>query len=152
MRKEVTNVFLIKGDEVCLGMKKRGFGQGLWNGTGGKIEVGETSENAAKREAREEFRVELNKVENVGESTFVFKDGLEIHCHIFTCRDWKGEPAEGEEMAPKWFKIKELPFDLMWKTDTSWLPMVLEGKRVKGVYYFKDDADTVESYDLKEID
>jgi 8-oxo-dGTP pyrophosphatase MutT (NUDIX family) len=132
-------------------MKKRGFGEGLWNGTGGKIQEGETPEVAARREAGEEFGIELNSIENVGECLFVFKDGLEIHCHIFTCLDWKGEPVEGEEMAPKWFEIKNLPLDLMWKTDTSWLPMILDGKKVNGIYYFKEDAETVESFDLKEI-
>jgi 8-oxo-dGTP pyrophosphatase MutT (NUDIX family) len=151
MRKEVTNVFLVKGDVVCLGMKKRGFGVGNWNGTGGKIEANESVEDAAKREAKEEFGVELNKVENVGETLFVFKDGLEIHCHIFVCRDWKGEAVEGEEMAPKWFKINNLPLDSMWSTDISWLPMILDGKKVKGTYYFNDDAKTVERFDLKEI-
>ena len=151
MRKEVTNVFLVKGDEVCLGMKKRGFGVGNWNGTGGKIEVNESVEDGAIREAKEEFGVELKKVEKMGETLFVFKDGLEIHCHIFICTSWNGEPIEGEEMAPKWFKINELPLDSMWSTDISWLPMILNGKKVEGTYYFNDDAKTVEKFDLKEI-
>lgn len=151
MRKEVTNVFLVKGSKVCLGMKKRGFGVGNWNGTGGKIESGESVEGAAKREAKEEFGVELNEVIDMGETMFVFKDGLEIHCHIFVCKDWTGEPIEGEEMAPKWFNIDELPLESMWSTDISWLPVVLKGKRVSGTYYFNEDAKTIEKFDLKEI-
>lgn len=34
---------------VLLGMKKRGFGAGKWNGFGGKVQPGETIEEAARR-------------------------------------------------------------------------------------------------------
>ena len=39
---------------MLLGMKKRGFGTGKWNGFGGKVEVGETVADAAQRELEEE--------------------------------------------------------------------------------------------------
>ena len=35
-------------------MKKRGFGEGKWNGFGGKVEEGETILQAALRELKEE--------------------------------------------------------------------------------------------------
>ena len=35
--------------EILLGYKKRGFGARKWNGFGGKVEIGETIEEAAKR-------------------------------------------------------------------------------------------------------
>lgn len=34
---------------VLLGMKKRGFGAGKWNGFGGKVQPGETIEEAARQ-------------------------------------------------------------------------------------------------------
>ena len=151
MRKEVTNVFLVKNNEVCLGMKKRGFGYGLWNGTGGKVMENETVEEAAKREAKEEFRVDLTELDSMGEILFVFKDGLEHQCHLFVCRNWKGEPSESEEMVPKWFKTNDLPLDKMWDTDKDWLPTVLRNKKVEATFYFNDDAKTVEKFDIKEL-
>ena len=39
---------------VLLGLKKRGFGEGRWNGFGGKLEAGETMEQCAARELCEE--------------------------------------------------------------------------------------------------
>lgn len=36
-------------NQILLGMKKRGFGVGKWNGFGGKIEENETTEEGAKR-------------------------------------------------------------------------------------------------------
>jgi len=125
-------------------MKKRGFGVGNWNGTGGKIETGESIEDGAKREAKEEFGVELKILENMGETMFIFKDGLEIHCHIFVCKDWNGEPTEGEEMAPKWFNIEDIPFESMWVDDPFWLPLVIKDKQIKGKFVFGDNNELLE--------
>ena len=47
--KVLTLAFVRRPSEILLGFKKRGFGVGLWNGFGGKVEPGETIEAAAKR-------------------------------------------------------------------------------------------------------
>ena len=47
--KLLTLLFVIESDRVLLGMKKRGFGAGRWNGFGGKVDRDETIEEAAKR-------------------------------------------------------------------------------------------------------
>ena len=44
-----TLVLVVQPERVLLGMKKRGFGAGRWNGFGGKVEEGETIEDGAKR-------------------------------------------------------------------------------------------------------
>ncbi len=46
-------VFILRGDEVLLAMKKRGLGTGKWNGPGGKVKGKETPEEAAIRETEE---------------------------------------------------------------------------------------------------
>ena len=47
--KLLTLLFVMQPNQVLLGMKKRGFGAGRWNGFGGKVQDGETIEDAAKR-------------------------------------------------------------------------------------------------------
>ncbi len=47
--KQYTLVLVIEGNKILLGLKKRGFGVGWWNGFGGKINHDETIEEAAKR-------------------------------------------------------------------------------------------------------
>ena len=47
--KILTLAFVRRHGEILLGFKKRGFGAGKWNGFGGKVEAGETIEDAAKR-------------------------------------------------------------------------------------------------------
>jgi len=48
-RRLYTLVLIRKEELLLLGMKKRGFGEGKWNGFGGKVNIGETVINAAVR-------------------------------------------------------------------------------------------------------
>ena len=47
--KVLTLAFIRETTRVLLGLKKRGFGEGRWNGFGGKVQTGESIELAAKR-------------------------------------------------------------------------------------------------------
>lgn len=49
MRKLLTLAVIRNECNVLLGYKKRGFGQGKWNGFGGKVEHGENIKEAALR-------------------------------------------------------------------------------------------------------
>jgi 8-oxo-dGTP pyrophosphatase MutT (NUDIX family) len=68
--KDMTVLFLRREQEVLLAMKKRGFGKGRWNGVGGKVELGETPEEAAKRECLEEINVTPQIIKKVAELIF----------------------------------------------------------------------------------
>ena len=57
MKKILTLCFIYQHPKVLLGMKKRGFGAGRWNGFGGKVRDGETIEEATKREMKEEVGI-----------------------------------------------------------------------------------------------
>ena len=52
-----TLLHVIKDGKILLAEKKRGFGQGLLNGVGGKVEPDETIEEAMIREAKEEIGI-----------------------------------------------------------------------------------------------
>lgn len=138
--KHTTILFLIKDDKILLAMKKRGFGVGRWNGVGGKIEPGESIEQAAIRECQEEIGVTPHSLKKVAHLTFTFPDGSDsLMSHVFTTRQWEGEPTETKEMAPQWFNLGEIPYDTMWQDDPLWLPHVLDGKKVVATFMF--DAD-----------
>ena len=47
--KVLTLAFIHERARILLGLKKRGFGQGRWNGFGGKVQKGESIAEAAKR-------------------------------------------------------------------------------------------------------
>ena len=56
-------VLLRRGDEILMGLKKRGFGAGKLNGVGGKQEAGETIEECAVSENQKEIGVKITKYE-----------------------------------------------------------------------------------------
>ncbi len=133
--KQVTICFVLREDEILLAMKKRGFGEGKWNGAGGKVEEGSVREGA-KRECLEEFgiEIELDDLEKVAEITFVHPEIPTPEdswlAHVFIARKWQGEPRETEEMLPQWFSLDKIPYEEMWSDDIFWLRRVLSGERI----------------------
>lgn len=141
--KHMTLLFLLKDDKILLAMKKRGFGVGRWNGVGGKLEGSETIEEAAIRECYEEIGVTPHNLEKVAHLNFFFPGEAPSICtHTFVSRRWTGEPAESEEMAPKWFLHGEIPYGEMWQDDKHWLPPVIEGNKVVASFSF-DEQDNL---------
>jgi 8-oxo-dGTP diphosphatase len=138
-----TLVLCAKADRVLLAMKKRGFGEGWWNGYGGKLDPGETLEQAAVRELEEEsgLRVSPNNLSLAGIIDFFFahqaKDDQRVFVYLVTA--WDGEPEETEEMRPQWFLLNQLPLERMWPADRVWIPQILQGARLKGRVLFGDD-------------
>lgn len=151
MRRILTLCIIHQGDKILLGMKKRGFGAGRWNGFGGKLHDGETIKEAAKRELIEEVGIRCEELNLIGMLDFSWKNKPEVlEVHIFKIEKFEGEPAESEEMKPEWFHIDEIPFHSMWSDDPHWFPLFLENKKFKGNFVF-DDLDKVVQYNLKEI-
>jgi len=139
MNKLTTLVFIRRGDEILLGMKKRGFGEGRWNGFGGKIEPGESPLAGAKRELLEESRLVGESFTEIAHIFFDFESTPDtIDCTVYFCDDYLGEPIETEEMRPQWFKANDLPYDQMWTDDQYWIPLVLQGKKLDAIFHFKD--------------
>jgi len=149
--KTTTLLILRRDDEVLLAMKKRGFGKGRWNGTGGKVDPGETVEQAMVRECQEEIGVTPIKYHKAAEHDFVLNSSLpdewHMHCHAYLCDEWEGEPVETEEMAPQWFRISEVPYDEMWQDDRFWMPQVFDGKLLRTHFTF-DEHDNMLSQDM----
>lgn len=151
MKKILTLCIIHNHPKVLLGMKKRGFGAGKWNGFGGKVETGETIEEAAKREVCEEAGIRVADIEKVGHINFEFVgDPVTLEVHVFKAGSFSGEPTEGEEMKPQWFHKDKIPFDQMWPDDKHWFPLFLAGKKFKGKFVFEGHNKIIE-HSLVEI-
>jgi 8-oxo-dGTP pyrophosphatase MutT (NUDIX family) len=131
------------GKEILLAMKKRGFGIGKWNGVGGKLDIEKGDKNVidtAIRETKEEIGVNIKNFRKVAVLNFYFPymPEWDQEVHVFLVQNWQKEPIESEEMMPKWFKIKEIPFKEMWDDDIFWLPKVLNGEKLEADFTFKE--------------
>jgi len=147
----LTLCLIHKHPQVLLGMKKRGFGAGKWNGFGGKVQEGESIEEAARRELKEECGLDAKNMAKAGVISFKWQDKPEIlEVHIFKAADFEGEPAESEEMRPQWFNANELPFEEMWPDDKHWMPLLLAGKKFQGSFLF-DEKNYILGHQLNEV-
>ena len=152
--REYSLAFLLRGDEILLAMKKRGFGAGKLNGAGGKVEPGETIEQAMIRECQEELTITPTTFRKVAYHDFVLgadtKQPWHQRAHAFIVTEWEGEPAETEEMAPGWVKLTDIPYDQMWDDDIHWLPKVLEGKLLSTSFTF-DSSEHMLTKTIQEV-
>ncbi|KAF2073355.1 hypothetical protein CYY_005325 [Polysphondylium violaceum] len=106
--------------DLLLGLKKRGFGVGKYNGCGGKVEPNETIEQGAIREAIEEFGLEPTKYYSIGKLEFNYVHIDSLECHIYVVNEWKGIETESDEMKPQWFSLDSLPYESMWEDFPIW--------------------------------
>jgi 8-oxo-dGTP diphosphatase len=127
--KLTTLCYPICDGHVLLAMKKRGFGVGKWNGAGGKVQAGESVEDACRRETYEEIGIEVDALEARGVIEFIFegKPDWDNVCHVFVARTEFVQAIESEEMCPQWFAFSDVPYAEMWDDDRIWLPGVLSG-------------------------
>lgn len=154
---KMTLCFLVKKDdagkiiEVCLGKRKSGVGQNLWVGIGGKIEDGETIENATIRETEEEIGVKPRDIQKIAETDFQFpyKPNWNQYVYVYMADNWVGEIKESEEIIPEWFKIDEIPYNRMWDDAKYWLPQVIRGQKIKGMFIYGEDNHKIKE---KQID
>lgn len=151
-KKILTLSLIVKDGKILLGMKKRGFGMGKWNGFGGKLDAGESIEDATKRETLEECGIAINTMEKVGVNTFTFEgDPISLEVHIYKTEDFSGEVIETEEMQPQWFAPEDIPYDLMWDDDRYWWPLFLTDKKFIGTFFFDSTGTKVLRHELKEV-
>lgn len=160
--KQATLCFLIRGNqgerELLLAMKKTGFGEGKWNGIGGRLDLGRKSESISEtaiREVEEEIGIKIKDIEkvailNFSHPYFLNSEEKEWQVHVFFAKQWEGEPLESKEMKPSWFKINELPFDEMWLDRKFWLPRVLNGEKLEGNFVYKTD-EIIASYNINPL-
>ena len=153
VKQPVTLLFLRRDGEILLAMKKRGFGAGKWNGVGGKVDPGETIEQATIRECQEEIGVTPQDIQKVGIIDFYMTDDPDFHhnAHVYAATDWEGKPEETEEMKPQWFNESDIPYPEMWQDDVYWLPLLIAGKQFKATFWL-DTNDVLHDWELEEVD
>lgn len=98
-----------------------------WIGVGGKFEYGESPEECALREVKEETGLTMTEYRFLGIVTFVSDEWGTEYMHLFTCSAFEGELAECDEGELVWLPKAELLTKKMWAGDRIFLK-ALDGR------------------------
>ncbi|MDQ0215350.1 8-oxo-dGTP diphosphatase [Oikeobacillus pervagus] len=100
-------VIIEKGKILCA---QRGPDKSLslkWEFPGGKIEKGETPQEALRREIEEEMLCKVEIGEQVEHTAYEYDFGI-VHLTTFRCKLVEGQPELTEHVAIKWLEPSEL--------------------------------------------
>lgn len=118
MKEEIRAIEVVAGlvrreDHVLICRRPMGKARGgQWEFAGGKVEPGETKQQALVREFREELDVELNPAAVVLDVTHNYPD-LTVHLSLLEATVAEGEPRALEHSEIRWVKMKDIhAFDL----------------------------------------
>lgn len=140
--------YVTRGDEVLMlhRTKKKGdMNHDKWLGIGGKIEAGESPDEALLREAKEETGLTLTSWRFRGIVTFV-SDGYTEYMYLFTADGFSGHLRDCDEGQLQWVSrafVDALPkwegdklfLDLLWKDAPVFLmKLCYEGQKLKEAY------------------
>ena len=115
-RKKIEVVAAVILQEGKLFATQRGYGEwkDWWEFPGGKIESGETPEEALKREIREELATEIEVKELLTTIDYDYpKFHLTMHCYL--CTILSGQPSLLEHEDARWLEMNEV-------NSVRWLP------------------------------
>ena len=102
--------------------KARGL---LWEFVGGKVEEGETKQQALIRECREEIAVTLDVGEVFMDVTHTYPD-LTVHLTLFNATIAEGEPQKLEHNDIQWITPREIPNYEFCPADVEILKKIIE--------------------------
>lgn len=103
------------GEPIYLATQ-RGYGpfKGGWEFPGGKIEAGETPQEALRREIREELDIEISVGELIDTVEYDYPE-FHLSMDCFWCEIVSGDPVLKEHEAAKWLTREQL-------SEVEWLP------------------------------
>lgn len=109
-------VLIIKDGKILLGKRKNAHGAGTWAPCGGHLELYESFEQCAQREAYEETGLKLTKVRYYGLTNNIYLEEQKHYLTVFMMvDDFEGEPQNCEPDKCEgwaWFAVNELPENL----------------------------------------
>ena len=107
---QVVSAILLKDSNVFCVQRttnKKEYISLKWEFPGGKVEHGEDSIQALKREIHEELHIEIQNIEFLMTVEHTYPD-FHLVMHAYTCKISSGEPVLTEHADMKWLPVDEL--------------------------------------------
>lgn len=106
--RKAVRCYLIEENKIVVTKYKKGNKkEGYYDIPGGKIEDGETSEQTAMREMKEETGIKVEDLKYKGKMIIEYPNRI-FDLDVFVSNKYKGKPQEFEENTSEWIDIKEL--------------------------------------------
>lgn len=119
--------------------KENDMHAGKWNGLGGKFEPGETPEECAIREVREESGLIITDPILRGILTFPgFSDDEDWYAFVFVAHDFRGQLIDSQEGVLQWIEDDELLELELWEGDRIFLPWLDATGIFSGKFTYRD--------------
>ena len=119
--------------------KENDYHHGKWNGLGGKFESGESPEECAIREVKEESGLNAKSIKMKGFITFPIFDGIEDwHVFLFVINDYDGELIDSNEGNLEWIPNEKLTEINLWDGDKIFIPWLFEDKFFSAKFIYGD--------------
>ena len=106
--RKAVRCYLIKDNKVVVTKyKESNKKSGYYEIPGGKIEEGETSEQTAIREMKEETGLNVKNLKYKGNMIIEYPNRI-FDFNVFLCNEYEGKPQEFEENTSEWIEITKL--------------------------------------------
>lgn len=123
---EVVAALIWRGEKFMICQRPAHKARGLlWEFVGGKVEAGETKEEALIRECQEELAIRLLVGEMFMDVTHEYPD-LTVHLTLFHATIAEGEPQKLEHNDIRWITPQEIPNYEFCPADTEILEKIIE--------------------------
>ena len=119
--------------------KENDYHEGKWNGLGGKFENGESPEDCAIRELKEETGLSIKNPILKGFITFPNFDGVDDwYVFVFIINEFSGELINSPEGHLEWIDNDKLPDLNLWEGDRIFLPWLFQDKFFSAKFNYED--------------
>ena len=129
---EVVAAIIKKQDKIFITRRSYGEFADMWEFPGGKIELGESREEALIREVKEELELDINNLEYLTTVDYDYPN-FHLTMHCFICEICGGELVLNAHNDAKWVSLEELSTQKLVPADVEVVEKILNDFKINKI-------------------